>query len=261
VLLKARTAIIYGASGAVGGAVARAFSREGARVVLAARRREPLDEVSKDITSQAGLAEVLPVDATDARDVARHLDAVTNRFGPVTLMFNAISWDDTQGQMLCDMPFDKFFAPIQTGLTSWFHTGTALAKHMARHGGGAILGITANAGRQPTPGVGGFGVACAAVENYLRQLAAESGPDQVRVCWVRSPGSPDAPGVREAWQLYGNQKGMTFDEVHHEFAKDVPLRRITSLAQVANAAVLLASDLASGMTATLANATGGAQID
>jgi enoyl-[acyl-carrier-protein] reductase (NADH) len=67
--------------------------------------------------------------------------------------------------------------------------------------------------------------------------------------------------VREAWQLYGNQKGMTFEEVHREFAKDIPLRRVTTLAQVANAAVLLASDLAAGMTATMANATGGAQVD
>ena len=260
-LLKDRTAIIYGASGAVGGAVARAFSREGSRVILAARRREPLDEVSKDITSHGGLAEVMPVDATDASAVERHLDVVTDRFGPVALMFNAISWDDIQGQMLSEMPFDQFFTPIQTGLTSWFYTGTALARHMARYGGGTILGITANAGREPLAGVGGFGVACAAVEHYLRQLAVENGPYQVRVCWVRSPGSPDAPGVREAWQLYGDREGMTFDEVHREFAKNVPLRRITPLAQVANAAVLLASDLASGMTATMANATGGAQID
>ena len=241
--------------------MAQAFAREGSRVVLAARRRESLDKVAKDILKQGGLAEVMPVDATDGYAVASHLDTVANRFGPVTLMFNAISWDDTQGQMLSEMPFDQFFAPIQIGLTSWFYTGTSLAKHMARYGGGTILGITANAGREPFPAVGGFGVACAAVEHYLRQLAVESGPHQVRVCWVRSPGSPDAPGVREAWQLYADGKGMTFDEVHREFAKDVPLRRITPLAQVANAAVLLASDLAAGMTATMANTTGGAQVD
>lgn len=260
-LLKGRTAIVYGASGAVGGAVARAFAREGAMVVLSARRYEPLDGVSMDINSRDGLAEVIPVDATDPRAVNRHLNEVTDHFGPVTLMFNAISWDDVQGQVLSDMSFDQFLAPIQTGLTTWFRTGTALAKHMAQNGGGTILGITANAGREPLFGVGGFGVACAAVEHYLRQLAVENGPAQVRVCWVRSPGSPDAPGVREAWQLYGDRNGLTFDEVHREFAKNVPLRRITSLAQVANAAVLLACDLASGMTATLANVTGGAQID
>ena len=54
---------------------------------------------------------------------------------------------------------------------------------------------------------------------------------------------------------------MTFEEVHREFARDVPLRRITPLAQVANAAVLLAGDLAAGMTATMANATGDTQMD
>ena len=90
---------------------------------------------------------------------------------------------------------------------------------MAQHGGGTMLGIAANAGRAPIYAVGGFGVACAAVEHYLWQLAVENGPHQVRVCWVRSPGSPDAPRVREAWQLYGDRHG------------------------------LLASDLAAGMTA------------
>ena len=260
-LLKGKTAIVYGASGAVGGAVARAFARERAFVVLAARRRELLDTVMADIKSRDGLGIVMPVDATDLGAVTRHLDEVANQFGPVTLMFNAISWRDIQGQTLSDMPFDQFFTPIQVGLKTWFYTGTTLAKHMAQHGGGTILGITANAGREPFPGVGGFGVACAAVEHYLRQLAVENGPAQVRVCWVRSPGSPDAPGVREAWQLYGDRNGLTFEEVHREFAKDVPLRRITSLGQIANTAVLLASDLASGMTATMANATGGAQID
>jgi len=260
-LLKERTAIVYGASGAVGGAVARAFAREGARVVLTARRREPLEETAADIRSRDGLAVVMPVDAADPQAVEKHLQAATDRWGPVSLMFNAVSWADVQGQVLTDIPFDQFFAPIQAGLTTWFYTGTALARHMAQHGGGTMLGITANAGREPLYAVGGFGVACAAVEHYLRQLAVENGPHQVRVCWVRSPGSPDAPGVREAWQLYGDRHGLTFDEVHREFAKDIPLRRVTALAQVANAAVLLASDLAAGMTATMANATGGAQID
>jgi NAD(P)-dependent dehydrogenase (short-subunit alcohol dehydrogenase family) len=241
--------------------VARAFAREGARVVLAARNRGPLDALSQEIQSLGGLADVMPVDATNLAEVQRHLEQVAQRTGPVTLMFNAISWDDAQGQPLADMPFERFFTPVQLGLTTWFYTGTTVARHMAQHGGGTILGITANAGRQPYAAVGGFGVACAAVEHFLRQLAVEHGPDHVRVCWVRSPGSPDAPGVRDAWQLYGDQKGMTFEEVHREFAKDTPLRRITPLAQVANAAVLLASDLAAGMTATMANATGGAQVD
>ncbi len=260
-LLAGKTAIVYGASGAVGGAVARAFAREGATVILSARHYQPLKSVAADIRAAGSMADVMTVDATDPADIQRHLNDVVHRHGPVKLMFNAIPWNDIQGQALSDMRFDDFFRPIQMGMTTWFYTGTLLATHMAEHGGGTILGITANAARQPFGGVGGFGVACAAVEHYLRQLAVEHGPSGVRVCWVRSPGSPDAPGVRDAWEQYGAHRGFSLEEVHREFAKDVPLRHIAPLAHVANAAVLLASDLAASMTATMANTTGGAQVD
>ena len=260
-LLKDKTAIVYGGSGAVGGAVARAYAREGAHVFLAARNRTGLESVVEDIRAAGGRADLSVVDATDPAAIEAHLAEVVAAAGPVKLMFNGVSWDDTQGELLADMPFERMLAPVTTSLTTWFHTGTALARHMGENGGGVIVGITANVARWPVAYVGGFGIACAAVENFLRQLGIENGPQGVRVCWVRSPGSPDAPGVREAWQLRANELGVTFEDVHREFAKDTPLRKITALAQVADAAVLLSSDLAAGMTATMANATGGAQVD
>lgn len=260
-LLEDRTAIVYGASGAVGGAVAKAFAREGARVVLAARGRDRLDVVADEIRRAGGKAEVMPVDATDPQAIDAHLAEVVAKVGPVKIMFNAIEWGETQGAELTDMPLEQMMLPIRTALTSWFYTGTAVARHMAENGGGAIGGITANAAREAYSHVGGFGIACAAVEHFLRQLAVENGPKGVRVTWVRSPGSPDAPGVREAWMLRASERGVSFDDIHREFAKNTPLRRITALAQVADAAVLMASDLAAGMTATVANATGGAQVD
>jgi NAD(P)-dependent dehydrogenase (short-subunit alcohol dehydrogenase family) len=260
-LLTNKTAIVYGASGAVGGAVAKSFASHGARVFLAARGREGLEAVATDIRGAGGQAEVAPVDATDKVAVEAHLGEIADAAGPVGIMFNGIAWGDTQGQLLTEMPLDRVLLPVNTALTTWFHTGTALARHMSTNGGGVIVGITANAAREAFAYVGGFGIACAAVEHYLRQLAVENGPAGVRVCWVRSPGSPDAPGVREAWQLRANELGISFDDVHREFARDTPLRRVTALAQVADAAVMLASDLAAGMTATMANATGGAQVD
>jgi len=96
-LLAGRTAIVYGASGAVGGAVARAFAREGARVVLSARRREPLDQLAMAIGGSGGLADAMTVDATDPLAIQQHLHAVVHCHGPVSLMFNAVSWDDVQG--------------------------------------------------------------------------------------------------------------------------------------------------------------------
>ena len=260
-LLKGKSAIVYGAGGAVGGAVAKAYAREGALVFLAGRTAAKLDAVATEITAAGGRAEVAPVDALDPAAVQSHLADIAAGAGPVTLMFNAIDWGDTQGAELTDMEFERFLRPIHTAMQTWFSTGTAVARHMAANGGGSIVGITANAAREAYSHVGGFGVACAAVEHYLRQLAVENGPHGVRVCFVRSPGSPDAPGVRAAWQLRADEQGVTFEDIAREFGKGTPLRRVTALAQVADAVVLLSSDLAAGMTATVANATGGAQVD
>jgi 7-alpha-hydroxysteroid dehydrogenase len=260
-LLGGKTAIVYGGSGAVGGAVARAYAREGAHVVLAARHRAGLDAVAETIRTAGGSAEVTIVDARDPASIEAHLADVAGRLGPVRIMFNGISWDDVQGSHMSDMGYDAVMAPIVGGMKTWYHTGTIVARHMAEHGGGVIVGITANVGRVTMANVGGFGIACAAVENFLRQLGQEVGQHGVRVCWVRSPGSPDAPGVRDAWMQHAEAVGKTFEELSREWGSGVPLGRVTALAQVADAATLLSSDLAAGMTATFANATGGALID
>lgn len=260
-LLSGKTAIVYGGSGAVGGAVAKAYAREGARVFLAARNRDNLAAVAAEITAAGGKAEVAPVDATDHDAVEGHLQAVVARAGPVKIMFNAVAVDDTQGQKLIDMPRERFIAPIVTGMQTWFSTGTANARHMAANGGGVIVGISANAAREAYDIMGGFGVSQAAIEHFIRHLAVENGPAGVRCVCVRSPGSPDAPGVREAFQLHAREEGITLEEVERRAGERTPLRQLTPLAQIADVAVLLSSDLAASMTATVANATGGAQVD
>jgi len=260
-LLKGKTAVVYGGSGAVGGAVAKAFVREGAVVHLVARGRERLEAVAAELRAQGGEVHVGTADAFDRAAVEAHLKDVVAVSGPAKIVFSAIDWGDAQGNDLTDLDFERFIMPVERGLKSWFNIGAVYARHMGENGGGAILGITANAAREAYNQMGGFGIACAAVEHYLRHLAVENGPKGVRCCWVRSPGSPDAPGVREAWLIHARERGITFEEMHAEVAKDTPLRRISSLSQVADAVVLLGSDLASSMTATLANATGGGQVD
>ncbi|WP_338723819.1 SDR family oxidoreductase [Devosia sp. XK-2] len=260
-LLKDRVAVVYGGSGAVGGAVARAFAREGAIVHVVGRRRAPLEAVAADIRTAGGIAHIGLADALNPDALASHLDTAIAKSGPIKIAFSAIDWGDAQGQKLSDMSYQRFIMPVERGLKSWLNIGGLMARHMGDNGGGVILGVTANAAREAYSEMGGFGIACAAVEHFLRHLAVENGPKGVRCCWVRSPGSPDAPGVREAWLIHAREKGISFDDLHREYAKDTPLRRIASLGQVADAAVLLASDLASSMTATLANTTGGAQLD
>jgi 7-alpha-hydroxysteroid dehydrogenase len=260
-LLKDRTAIVYGGSGAVGGAVAKAFAREGARVFLAGRTRAKLEMAAEAIRKAGGSADVAPVDATDHDAVEAHLRAVAAVAGPVKIIFNAVGLDDTQGAPLVDTPRERFIAPIVTAMKTWFSTGTAAARHMKANSGGVIIGISANAARQAYEVMGGFGVATGAVEHFIRHLAVENGPYGVRCVCVRSPGSPDAPGVREAFKIHAKADGISLKELERRAGLGTPLRQLTPLRQIADVAVLAASDLAAPMTATVLNATGGAQQD
>lgn len=189
-LLKDKVAVVYGGSGAVGSAVVRAFAREGAVVHLVARRLEPIKELALELSQGGARVHAGQADAIEPEAVAAHLDAVVQQSGPVKIAFSAVDWGDSQGEDLVDHDFETFMRPVQTGLKSWFNIGTTYARHMGENGGGVILGFTANAARQAFAQMGGFGVASAAVEHFLRHLAVENGPKGVRCCWVRSPGSP-----------------------------------------------------------------------
>src|SRR5215207_3462545 len=102
-LLEDRNAIVYGGGGSVGGAVARAFAREGAKVFLAGRTLATLDEVAQEIRSAGGVAETAQVDALDEQAVDEHADAVAEKAGGIDISFNLISYEDVQGTPLAEM--------------------------------------------------------------------------------------------------------------------------------------------------------------
>jgi NAD(P)-dependent dehydrogenase (short-subunit alcohol dehydrogenase family) len=130
-LLKDKTAIIHGGGGAVGGAVAKAFAREGAHVYLTGRTAEKLEKVAKEIRTQGGMADLATLDALNQDALERHLAVVAEEAGPVRIMFNAIDWGDTQSQALVDMTYERFSGAIDTALKTWFLTGTITARRMA----------------------------------------------------------------------------------------------------------------------------------
>jgi 3-oxoacyl-[acyl-carrier protein] reductase len=97
VLLERKNAVIYGAGGSIGGAVARAFAREGARVFLAGRTRATLEEIAEAIRSAGGTAETAKVDALDEHAVDEHADAVAAEAGGIDISFNLIAHPYTHG--------------------------------------------------------------------------------------------------------------------------------------------------------------------
>jgi 3-oxoacyl-[acyl-carrier protein] reductase len=258
VLLEDRNAVIYGAGGAVGGAVARALARAGAAVFLAGRSRTTLEAVADDVRAVGGAAEVALVDAMDEEAVDRHADDVAARAGTIDVSFNAVTHGDVHGLPLLDMALEDFVRPVDLASRTQFLTTRAAARHMVARGSGVIMAITATTARLGAPEVGGTGVSFDAIESQCRQWAAELGPAGVRVVWIHTTGLPEGLHA-DRFPSYGTgyEGGMDREQLIEWLRAKTMLRRMTTLADVGNAAVFLASDLSSAMTATGLNITCG----
>jgi 3-oxoacyl-[acyl-carrier protein] reductase len=260
-LLEHKTAVIYGAGGSVGSAVARAFAAEGATVHLAGRHSAALLAVRDEITQAGGRAEAGEVDVLDEAAVARHFDDIVGSAGRVDISFNCASFAYDQGAPVIEMSVDEFTTAIGDVMRGQFLTTRAAGVHMSQHGSGVILAITATPARHPIPLVGNFGVACAAIEGLCRQLAVDIGPRGVRVVCLRSAGSPDARGVAASYRHIADQMGISPKEFEATLAARTALKRLPLLAEVANAAVIMASDRAGAITGAVANVTCGEVVD
>lgn len=260
-LLENKNAVIYGAGGAVGSAVARAFAREGARVFLAGRTLAKIEAVVKEISATGGIADAAQVDALDEQAVDEHIDKVVEKGGNIDILFNAIGMQDVQGLPLTEMPLEDFTRPITIATRTQFLTARTVARHMIRQGSGVIMTITAGPTRRAFPNLGGFDVACAAIESLWRSFAAELGSYGIRLVVIGSAGSPDTPDVQATLQLHARATGKTFEEVLADSASDTLLGRLPSVIEVANAATVMASDYTSAMTGVIANVTCGYIVD
>ena len=250
-LLQDRNAIIYGGGGAIGGAVARAFAREGARVFLAGRTLARLDRVADEIRATGGRAETAVVDALDERAVDEHADAVAAAAGGIDVSFSLVSQNDVQGIPLVDMRLADFMAPVVTTLTAMFLTARAAARHMTRQGSGVILAFGGYGDPPRGYHIGGLQAAFGAVESFRRNLAGELGPHGIRVVTLQTGGIPESIGE--------DFEGR--DAIAEMIAGKTMLGRAATLADVGNAAVFAASDWARTMTATAINITCGSEVD
>jgi 3-oxoacyl-[acyl-carrier protein] reductase len=249
VLLDGKNAVIYGGGGTIGGAVARAFAREGATVHLAGRTAESLERTAEDIRSRGGVAAIARLDALDERAVDEHADRVAARHGRIDVSFNLISQGAVQGTALAEMRVEDFLAPVLTTLRSTFLTARAAARHMIPQGSGVILAFGGYG--PPRPNLGGLQAAFGAVESLRRNLACELGPHGIRVLTLQTGGVPES--------LPPNFRGR--EAITRSIVEGTLLGRAATLDDVGNAAVLAASDYARAMTATKVNITCGAVPD
>ena len=262
-ILKDKVAVIYGAGGAIGGAVARAFSREGAKLFLTGRNRGPVEAVAKEIASPGVSVETAEVDALNEEAIDRHLQAVVDKAGRVDISFNAVGIRNTtlQGVSLATLAVDQFALPITTYATSYFLTSRLAARRMVEKKSGVIMTVTSVPSRTGIPLMGGVGPAMAAVEALTRNLSAEFAGQGIRVVGLRPQGMPDSGTIKEVFGLHAKAWGISWDQFRELIASRTHGRRLTTLEEMANTAVFAASDAASGITGTTINLSLGSLDD
>lgn len=264
-LLKDKNAVIYGGGGAIGGAVARVFAREGARVFIAGRTQARLDAVAADIAAAGGAVETAQVDAFDQRAVERHADAVAAKAGGIDIALNAVSVMHDQGTLLADLSLDEFMRPIDGFLRTLFITSKAVARHMGGKRPGVILTLSEAGSKLAVGGLLGHIVSSAGKEVFSRVLAAELAPRNIRVVCIRPHALTDAPAsgsyTNDLFKPAAAADGLSVEEWVGGLAHSTMLKRLPTLSEVAETAAFLASDRAGAMTGTVANLTSGAIVD
>jgi NAD(P)-dependent dehydrogenase (short-subunit alcohol dehydrogenase family) len=259
-MLNDKVAVIYGAAGGIGGAVARAFAAEGANVFLTGRKLAAVEAVARDID---GSAEAAEVDALDEQAIDTHLQSVIDKAGRVDISLNAVGIPNTSivGVPLTELDAAQFALPITAYATSYFLTARLAARRMVPQRSGVIMTVTALHSRTGIPLVGGYGPAQAAKEALTRDLSAELAPHGIRVVGLRPAGMPETRTIREAYEPRAEASGMTWEQWQEMLASRTHPRRLMTLEEMADMAVFVASDKASAMTGTTVNLTMGGLDD
>ena len=256
-LLENKNALIYGAGGSIGGAVAREFAREGARVFLAGRTRESLETVANTIEADGGAAEVAVLDALDEHAVDEHVQTVVSRAGSIDVSFNLITRGDVQGIPLIQMTTDDLLRAVVDGLRSNFITARAAARRMVEQGSGVILALDSGSANG-SPMMGSTGPADAATDTFIRNLAAEVGPQGVRVVGIWTAGLPETFSREKLATVDSKfQDEAAFQGLIESLDQMRTTRRSPRLGEVAATAAFLASEKAGAITGTFVNVTSG----
>lgn len=262
-MLKGKNALIYGAGGDIGGAVARAFAREGAKLFLSGRTLAPVKSLASEIVAGGGFADVAQVDALDEQAVERYVGSVADKAATVDISFCAISVakELTRKAPLLELSAAHFALPIAAYTQANFLTARSAARRMVERRSGVILTISGIPARLGFANVGGTAPAYSAVVSLTRSLSAELGPHGVRVICLMPHAIPETATIRENFALYAKAAGVSQAEFQARFENTAHLRRLTTLAELGNAAAFAASDQASSMTGTVLNLSGGGVAD
>lgn len=264
-LLKGKVAVIFGGSGAIGTAIAKVFIREGARVYLCARDLNKLQNIAAQLHQLGGAVHTASVDVLDSQSINNTVAQIAQDTGGLDLIINATSFIHNQGKEILELNLDEFVEGINPFLTAQFNISKAVVPFMGGDRGGTMISIVAPSARMAIPGHLGHIVGCAGIEAFIKALASELGPKNIRVLGVRSHAIVDAVQAgsytRELFESKAQAMGLSIGQWLEGAAQGTMLKRLPTLLQVAETVAFLASEHANSMTATVVNMTAGAIVD
>ncbi|EJC73514.1 SDR family oxidoreductase [Rhizobium hidalgonense] len=250
-LLNDKVAIITGASSGIGRAAAKLFARQGAKLVVTARRQEALDAVVAEIEAEGGQTVAISGDVRDEALQARLTDTAVSRFGRLDIAFNNAGSVGEMGPV-AGLSVEGWRETIETNLTAAFLGAKHQSAAMGEGGGSLIFTSTFVGHTAGMPGMAAYAASKAGLIGFVQVLAAELGRQNIRVNALL-PGGTDTPAS------ITNAPGATPDLL--AFVEGLhALKRMAQPEEIANAALFLASDMASFVTGTAMLADGGVSI-
>ncbi|HEX8879180.1 MAG TPA: SDR family oxidoreductase [Candidatus Acidoferrum sp.] len=263
-VLKGRHAVVFGAGGTIGAAVAKEFAAEGAEVFLSGRTKSSVEALAKQIAANGGRAYAAVVDTLDDTAVNEYVDGIVKQTGKIDILLDfagPLAKDYGNGKMAVDLTVEEFLLPLATMVRSRFITARATARHMIKAHSGVIILVTGSPARPHVPGATAIGAAFGAMENLAANLAFEVSPFGVRVVCLRTTANIDSRSIQDTVGIVASQLNITKDQAMAQIAQANFLKVAATVQDTANAAVLIASDRARMLTGTVVNATGGAALD
>ena len=264
-LLKGKVAVIFGGSGAIGTAIAQVFLRAGAHVSLCARDSNTLQNIATQLQKYEGAVHTVNFDVLDSQATSEAVAQIAQEANGLDIAINATSFIHNQGKEILELNLDEFVGGINPFLTAQFNISKAAVLFMGGERDGTIISIVAPSARMAIPGHLGHIVGCAGIEAFIKALASELGPKNIRVLGVRSHAIIDAVQAgsytRELFESKAQAMGLSIGQWLEGAAQSTMLKRLPTLSQVAETVAFLASEHANSMTATVVNMTAGAIID
>ena len=230
--LKDKVAIVTGAGSGFGAGIAKRFAAEGAKVIVNDINPEGGQSVAREIGAPAAFVQA---DVTRSADWAALVASATSAFGRLDVVVNNAGWTHRRKPYVevTEAEFDRVYAVnVKSVYLSAIHAVPAFRKA----GGGCFVNIASTAGVRPRPGLTVYNSSKGAVIVLSKSMAAELGPDRIRVNCVNPVFSPDTALSADF------AGGALTDEAKKAFLATIPLGRFSTPADVANACVFLASD-------------------